>query len=264
MDSKISEITFFIVFSSLILLVLAGLVINLLLISRNKRLKHQSQLLEVKSNYEKELMKTQVEVAENTLNDIARDLHDDVGQMLTFSIIKMNSINVKDDKHLENNLIEVRESVRQSLQTIRELSKSFSQDYLSNFGIHYSLQRLFDRLNRQKIISAKLDFPDTIKFKLQSSELFTFRIIQELVTNTVKHSEAREVWLQVSENENSIILKYHDNGIGISEETLARIRDHDSLGFSNIQKRIILMNGHFEIKSNLPTGTAVEISIPNE
>jgi len=264
MDSKISEITFFIVFSSLILLVLAGLVINLLLISRNKRLKHQGQLQEVKSTYEKELMKTQVEVAENTLNDIARDLHDDVGQMLTFSIIKMNSIKVKDDERLEHDLAEVRESVRQSLQSIREISKSFSQDYLSGFGIHHSLQKLFDRLNRLKLITAMLDFPDFIKFKLQSSELFTFRIVQELITNTLKHSKAREVWLKISENENRIFLKYSDNGIGIPEETLSKIKTLDSLGFSNINKRIMLMNGSFEIKSNEPTGIAVEISIPND
>lgn len=264
MDSQTQEIVFFVIIATGAILLAVILVVNLLLLSRNRRLKHESLVLELKNKYEKELMKTQVEVAENTLNDIARDLHDDVGQMLTFSIIQLNNIKTEDNKIIENNLSEVRNSIKNTLQSVREISKTLSNDYISSFGIYESLQRLFERLERQKILSSKLNFSSSILFKSRSNELFVFRIIQELVSNTIKHSQAMEMSLSLFQENNNLKIEYRDNGKGISPELLNSNQLPNSLGFANIYKRIELMKGMIEINSNVGEGFYLQLTIPNE
>jgi signal transduction histidine kinase len=264
MDTKESDIIFFIAISTFLLFFLAVLVINLLLVGRNRRLKHLAQVLEMKSNYEKELMKTQVEVAENTMNDIARDLHDDVGQMLTFSIIQLNTLKEPYDASLENKLADVKVSIQNTLQSVRSISKTLSSDYLTSFGIYESLQRLFERLNKQSLIKSSLQFPSALLFRSRSNELFAFRMIQELVNNTLKHSGATEVFLNVREEHNQVKIEYHDNGKGISKEILSSDRLKNSLGFTNIYKRAELMRGNIQLGADPGKGFYLQFCFPNE
>jgi len=264
MDPEVKDILLSVGISTVAFLILAALVINLLLVSRNRRLKHQARVLELKSNFEKELVKTQVEVAENTLNDIARDLHDDVGQMLTFSIIQLNNIKEAANTPVENKLMDVRTSLQNTLQSVRSISKTLSNDYITSFGIYESVQQLFGRLSRQGIVKTTLSFPQSVLFKSRSNELFAFRIIQELVSNTIKHAEATEIKLKVSEENNLLKMEYSDNGKGIQKDFLQRDRLKNSLGFTNISRRADLMKGHIEIRTNDHEGFYLQLSFPNE
>lgn len=264
MDKETTDIIFFVVATTASLVFLAVLVINLLLVGRNRRLKHRTQVVEMKSNYEKELMKTQVEVAENTLNDIARDLHDDVGQMLTFSIIQLNNIRTDSNPVFENKLSEVRVSVQNTLQSVRSISKTLSNDYISSFGIYESLQRLFERLTRQGILQPTLIFPPALLFRSRSNELFAFRIIQELVSNTLKHAHATSVSLKVTEENNLLTIEYRDNGTGLPPEMLEHDQLSASLGFTNLYKRAEMMKGTLEIRANAGEGFYLQLRFPNE
>jgi hypothetical protein len=234
------------------------------LIGRNRRLKHNNEVLEMKSNFEKELMKTQVEVAENTLNDIARDLHDDVGQMLTFSIIQLNNFSISSDEGLNKKLSEVKDSVQNTLQSVRSISKTLSNDYLTSFGIFESLKRLFERINKQEAIRAELRFPESILFRSKSNELFSFRIIQELINNTLKHAGATELHLKVHEEIASIKIQYSDNGTGIPKDKLNAGEMRKGLGFTNIYKRAELMKGRIQIESETGQGFHFILIFPNE
>ncbi|HYV95213.1 MAG TPA: ATP-binding protein [Chitinophagales bacterium] len=218
----------------------------------------------MKTSFEKELMKTQVEVAENTLNDIARDLHDDVGQMLTFSIIQLNNIRPMPDAATEKNIAAARESVQNTLQSVRSISKTLSNDYLSSFGMEESLKRLFERIARQGIVRTTLVFPANVLFSSRSNEVFAFRIIQELVTNTLKHSGATELSLIISEADGNIQIEYSDNGKGLHGDQFNNEQLKNSLGFTNIFKRAELMHGEITISNNSEGGFYLRLSFPNK
>ncbi len=261
MDTPVSSIVFFVALSTVVLLVLAGMVVNLLLISRNRRLKHRNEVLEMKTSFEKELMKTQVEVAEHTLNDIARDLHDDVGQMLTLSIIQLN--NLKDEHAPTSSVDQVRETVQSTLHSVRSLSKTLSNDYITSFGIRDSLNRLFERLNKQRMIKAELSFPDEVVFHSKPSELFVFRIIQELVSNTLKHAGATKIYTGIIEVGDVIEIDYRDNGKGMDIELLKSGTLKSSLGYVNIFHRVEMLKGNITIPEISSEGFYFRFSIPN-
>lgn len=264
MDIHTPEVVIFVIITTIVLLLLVFLVVNLLLLGRNRRLKYQNQLLEVKTNYEKELLKTQVEVAENTLNDLARDLHDDIGQLLTFSIISLNSLPITNNAEFDEKIVSVKEVVQTTMNTIRYISRSYSSEYLSKFGFREAITRLFERINRSFNIHAEIDFPEAIVFNSHSNEIFLYRILQELINNSYKHSQGDYIKLTINEQNGNLHIEYHDNGIGLPVELLKINNLKNSLGFTNIFNRAEFMKGDVKFPDGKGKGFHFIFSFPND
>ncbi|CAN5528396.1 hypothetical protein BH11BAC2_BH11BAC2_00980 [soil metagenome] len=262
MDKEIGNVAFFLIVVTFLIVFLVLLLINLLLTGRNRKLKHQTEVLEIKASIEEEVNRVKIEVAESTLNDVAHDLHDNVGQLLTFSIIQLN--NLRQNPLLsENNLVgEARDSVQEALQSIRSISKVLSHDYISSFGIKEATQRIFESLERNNVLKTQLDFQDDLEFVSSSNELFAFRIIQECVNNTIKHAEASEITLKVSLLGNEIQIIYQDNGKG-SDKNLEIEKLKNGLGMTSMRKRAEMMKGTFEISPAVPHGLKILLEFPN-
>ncbi len=243
MDKGKSEIAIFIILTTFVILLMILMLVNLLLSGRNKRLRFKSELAEMKTQLEMELAKTRVEVAESTLNDVARDLHDDVGQQISFSIIQLNNFLQVADLNTNKTLAEAKESMHDALQSVRSISKVLSHDYISSFGINNAIEQLFSGLKRKGIIQTSLDFSNEIHFISASNEIFAFRIIQECISNTIKHAEADHLSLFIREENNIITITYSDNGKGINFEMINNDFKKFSMGFSNLIKRAELMKG---------------------
>lgn len=258
---KTSDIIFFVVATVIILLLLAVLVINLLLIGRNRKLKHGNELLKLKGDYQKELAKTQIEVIDSTLNDIGQQLHDDVGQMIAFSIVQLNNLETNDTS-LRKEIATIRESVQGSMHSLREISKTLSTDYLKSFGLFESLKRLVDSVQKTSGLIVHTNIDQNIVFNTMSNEVFCFRILQELFTNTLKHAHATEISLMLKKEDSFIHLLYSDNGKGISGISLHELKTEKSLGLTNIFKRVELMKGRIELDSN-KTGFNLNIVFEN-
>jgi signal transduction histidine kinase len=260
METENGEIIFFVVFTSIVLVLLVLLVINLLLIGRNRKLKHDNEVLKLKTEYEQALTQTQVEVAEQTLNDIARDLHDDISQQLTFSIMQLDSLSDSLTGNEQKQAEEASDIVRQSLQSVRSISHSLSSDYIQSFGIYPSLHRLVERINKQQRIICELNFSKLVLFKNKPNEIFAFRILQELITNTLKYAQAKNITIAVVEINDTIIISYADDGKGMNINTTNPTM---GVGFLNMKKRADLLLGKIEIKSELGKGFSARLEFTN-
>jgi signal transduction histidine kinase len=221
-------------------------------------------MLAMKADQERELSQVKLEVAESTLTDVARDLHDDVGQLLSFSIIQMNNAKDKTDQQQKEIYAEARDSIHNALQSVRSISKILSSDYISSFGLYESLQRLFENASRQAGIEATLNYPHKILFQTAGNELLSFRILQECVNNTIKHSGATEITLSVREEKDYIYIQYDDNGKGLDENQVQEDMLKNSLGFTNIAKRTQMMNGTFAMVAKEERGIRFLLHFPNQ
>lgn len=259
MDKNQTDILYFLIITTSLLVFFSVLVINLLLVSRNRKLRHINEMHRLQVLQEKELANVRLEVTETTLREVAADLHDDTGQLLTVAIMQLNRLskNAPDDT-VEQAL----HAVRSGLDSVRNISRILNSDYLRSFGLKTALQRLKERLEKGGKLHLRYDLDDDLVWSDPSLELHAFRIIQELVSNTIKHAEATEINIQLNMKEDKISMYYTDNGKGLPDDPGRPAAP--GAGLLNIEQRVKYMGGQiiplqeahrgFHLKFLFPTG----------
>ena len=260
MEKEGAENIFLVVSSSLVVLLLLVLVVNLFLSRRKKELKSRMDLLLLKARLEEEISKTQLEVAENTLNDIARELHDDLGQRLTLTNMHLHRLKTTDPE-LMKRIAEMRETFTGTIDYVRSISKTLGSDYISSFGIREAAIQLFKRVEKSGM-RCIFQFPDDIKFRAPAAELIVFRIVQELVNNTLKHAEASEISLSIAGLPQQIRIVYADNGKGLPPGNQGKPVS-EGLGLLSIRNRIDLLKGTMTVDPAPVSGFRMEFQFPN-
>lgn len=258
MDENNTSIIFFIIISTLTLIIFVGLVINLLLLSRNKNLKHQSKINELNASFEKEVLLTKYEIKGHTQDQIANDLHNDVGQILTSALIQ---INLSKMKHPRNDIYldEAYKQVSESLNIVRDFSKLLSSEFIETIGLKAMLDRLIESVSKNEI-EILFRFDGKTVEAVHSLDLILYRIIQEFLTNTLKHAKASVVQIVVVFTIKEVIISYSDNGIWKMEDNY--LKEDSGIGLKSIKKRIELLRGNFFVETNIPHGFKSVISLP--
>ncbi len=254
MEKASENISYFIIATTLVILICVIGLVSLLLLSRNRRLKHVNDVLKLNADFQKELDTTKHEVMEQVFSDVSGELHDNVGQTLTLAVLNINRM--KDD---ESGLVnETREIIRQAMQEIREVSHMLSSDYWNKFDLRESIQTLEMQLIRLKSMRTDFTFVEEFPNLGKEQEVIIFRVIQELINNSLKHSKANMILLNIDYKEDCLIINYHDNGIGISDTSVSS----NGIGMSSIKSRMNLVNAKWDIKSNKENGFQFLATIP--
>ena len=151
------------------------------------------------------------------------------------------------------------ELLQKSRTTIRAIANNLMPQVLMKFGLFGAIQALVDELFKRTPVTIHLQAPDSkIRFD-QSQEISIYRIIQELLNNTVKHSRASEVNLRMSLYKNYLSIFLSDNGVGYDLKN-AETAHLKSKGVSNIKQRIKFLSGR--LNSKIKNGSRVYILIP--
>lgn len=251
MDQQAKDTILLIVVTTALILFFVGLVINLLLYARNRKLKHLAEMQDLKLTFEKEIISTRLEVTESTLAEVSADLHDDVGQMLTVAILELNRLTGAD---------EARNAVRASLDSIRSISKIMNPEYFKNVGLNDAILRLAERINKQGKIKVDVFFSEFVYWKNLNHEIYVFRIIQELVTNTLKYAEAKQIFIRFESELEGHLIRYSDDGIGMTNS----VDDAPSgLGMLNILRRVQVLHGTILIETKPGLGFNAIIRFPD-
>jgi signal transduction histidine kinase len=184
---------------------------------------------------------------------IGRDLHDDVGASLSnLKMIMAQTIEVNKDKPVYKPLID------NIIITVRNISHSLSPPGLSLFGLESTLHELFDTFNMAGNI--KLVFENDLGEKLndfnEQTALSLYRVIQELLTNTVKHANAGQVLIKCFKENTSSIITYQDDGKGM--DIAAK---KTGMGLQNIEARLGMIKARYEMPA-VAKGFFLKIIIP--
>lgn len=206
---------------------------------------------------------------EDEAKRISRELHDELGQELT--TLKMNLAQLKnccgpykEDTNCANKLYEnielMNRQIFDMISFIRKISSELRPSVLDKLGLSSALEWIIENLQNKTEVAFHLNTFDQ-KIKLASEiEIALFRITQEALTNTLRHSKAQNVYIDVSINKDDVILEIKDDGIGINVSFDSELK---SLGIIGMKERAELLNGQFSISSNHDTkGTLVKVIIP--
>jgi signal transduction histidine kinase len=194
---------------------------------------------------------------------LARELHDGLGSML--SGIKHSFSSIKNNIHLDNKQdVDFDASIEKlniSIKEIRNISHSMMDaDSLLHNGLVNALRDYCRSLTKPEILKVNFEELALENMVLKDEQTFhVFRIVQELLQNILKHSQATEVIVQLSKNNNELSITVEDNGIGFDN---ANINAKKGIGFKNIQARLKIINGSIDVRSAINKGTSIYIQCP--
>jgi signal transduction histidine kinase len=250
-----------ILFAGLLLLLLSIVYIGFIFLARDKQNKLIREKDTMEELFQEELLKTQIEVQEQTRKNLAADLHDNIGQVLSLTNVTLASIN-PDDKEKTRLKIEVtQELVTRSIRELRQLSKIINGEQLIKQGLVQTIEQEISWLQRNGHYTVEFthDLPDA-GISNTDKDLFLYRLLQESLNNIIKHSGANTITIHLTYADHSLRLMIADNGIGFNAKE--KLNQQGGLGLLNMQKRVALLNGTIEINTAENKGTSIIFSIP--
>jgi PAS domain S-box-containing protein len=200
---------------------------------------------------------------------IARELHDEFGQALTGMKLDLSWLGTKlarllptvAGKPLVKKTQGLMASVDALIDSVRETATSLRPGMLDDLGLIPALEWLTKDFSRKTGIACEVDIGPGVTQAQLSDESSTalFRIVQELLTNVIRHAQASAVHVRLSETDELLLLELTDNGTGISPH---RITQSGSLGLRGMQERATLLGGSFTIRGSPGIGTTATIALP--
>ena len=208
-----------------------------------------------RKNLEKKLLETMIETEEKERARFAQDLHDEVGPLLSSLKMYISALrDVKDEKRLKEFTDRSLNLIAETISTVRRTSNALSPHILTNFGIITAIDTLIE--NNQKFIGITMESNFSNERFHSNVEIVYYRIIKELINNTLKHAGANSIKIVLNYDKSNLHLVYSDNGKGFDfnkEINSAK----GGIGLSNILNRVKTIGGEYLF--NTERGTRFEL-----
>ncbi|MGZ3862992.1 MAG: tetratricopeptide repeat-containing sensor histidine kinase [Bacteroidia bacterium] len=192
-----------------------------------------------------------IENAEAERLRISRDLHDDIGQSLSMIKSKISAGKIESSQNLEGELGRV-------IEQTREISKNLYPSYLEKIGLVRSVARLVENIQSSTKLECSFDVSEDVDYLPITTKTHLYRILQECVNNTIKHSGATALKISIELHANEFLLTYQDNGKGLEETKTV-----NGIGMFSIKERAKIINGNLHIDDKTQKGFKITISFKN-
>jgi len=232
MDNLEIEVIHFLFTGTIALLILSIGFITIYIKWLRKLTKEQIKLVELERIHKQQVLENIIESVEIERTRIARDLHDQIGN--TFSLLSLILQQSEDEKVKEALLL-----IENGLNNTRELVYQIMPPELKLFGLEYALEEICIRVNKSNTLVAEWPIKCDLKHYSLRIQLSLYRIVQELISNTIKHSNADRLTLIFCDMGEEMQILYRDNGTVKHERTADQRKGY---GLSNIERRVQLLN----------------------
>jgi signal transduction histidine kinase len=265
--STASGFNYIMLFGTLAMVSLTLGIVFFVIFHQRKVTRFNAELKKMEDEKQQALLNASIKFQEEERNRIAADLHDDVGPLLATARLYLNEniIHQEPASQLQS-VFSAKQIIDDAIQLIRNISHSMMPPTLKNFGLESAMSDLFQKINGSGTLNASVRFHDyRTRLKLDQ-ELLIFRIVQELINNIIKHSNAGFIHLTQNANATHSYFRLHHDGKGLLQEDFERLSHTSSgLGLKNITSRVRVLNGRifFEIDPS-HTYYKVTIEIPKD
>lgn len=229
---------------------------------RQQQVKQAALLQQMELAHQKKLLYVMIESQEEERKRIGRDLHDGVGAALSRLNTLIHQWMGNDNKQelKDNNKSSCFQLLDSIEQDTRQIAHLLSPPTLELFGLEEALYELGENISRLNNLPVNIHSRLTHSFSgvAKATQLSLFRVLQELLANTIKHARARQVTIDMSETTDAWVLVYTDDGKGLPDK-----KDRKSgMGLFNIESRLSMIGAAYAITSLPGSGMQVAISIP--
>jgi len=260
-------ITTVLFFGTVGMLVLAIGLVVFIVFHQRRVIRYQMQLQRMEDEQQKILLNASIRWQEEERQRIAADLHDDAGPLLATARLYLNENLVHQDINTQlQSIYNAKQIIDDTIQLIRNISHSLMPPTLKNFGLESAINDLFQKISGSGSMNASSRFHDYRHRLRPEQELLIFRVVQELVNNILKHSNASFIHLTQNYADNKFYLRLHHDGRGITQADFERMNKSSlGLGLKNIQSRVKVLQADINFEKDLSqTYYKVTLEIPLE
>jgi len=263
MHSTHYNLILFILASAVLILLMAGFIVTILFLYKKKQLAYFQTIEELKLDYEKNLLHTQLEIQEQTLQHISREIHDNINLSLTLAKLNLNTLDWGHSARARTQIDSSLQQISKAITDLGNISKGMNSELITNQGLMEVLKKETDRLKELDLFELSYSITGSPVFLDSQKELVIFRIIQEAFNNIIKHAKASLVKLNLEYETDHINVCITDNGQGFCKEEVEQNKNKESkAGLINMHKRATLFNGKTVIDSTIGAGTCIHVTIP--
>jgi len=238
----------------ILLLVISVFFLFRIYLKRKNKLLLEKERMNIE--FEQTLLKSQLEIQEHTFNDISREIHDNIGQVLSLVRINLNTLRAPDDMEKVELMDEL---MGKAISDLRSLSHSLDADHIRNNGWPVAVNKLLNDLQKTGKYKTFIHIDEDLPALGSDKPIILFRMIQETINNIIRHAAADTIYLDAKKENDKIIIKIKDNGKGFDAG-----RNSPGVGLQNLKNRSKMINAGLLIKSEQGKGTQVTISIKTE
>lgn len=217
---------------------------------RKKQVENRNEVNLLHQQFEAAMLQSQIEITEQTLQNISQEIHDNVGQRLSLASIYLNSTNEGDER-----VVQASKLVETALKDLRNLSRSLNGNYVLQRGIELAIEQeaaIIDASGKMQCTFSSNGEKHNLS---EQQEVILFRCVQEALNNAVKHSGATHLRIDMNQTQELTSIAIMDNGKGIPTSP------NKGLGFQSIRQRIALLQGNFSLDTQTNVGTTIQFTI---
>lgn len=242
---------------------LVGVIIFFVLVYQKKMIRQEVAMQRMETEHQKNLLNATIESQEQERQRIARDLHDEVGAMLSVIKMSLQQVERKAEQEKTKELtLETKAMVTETIDNVRRISKDLMPVALLKLGLPTALEDLFKKLENLEGLKATSLLKGTPQPLPQATALGLYRVIQEALNNCLKHAKASVITCILRFQPNGLHLSFEDNGKGFDLESLLKSKDSTKgLGVKNIESRVNMLGGKLKHTSAPGKGTQIHIEL---
>lgn len=254
------ELIIFIFLINIILLIFIVGVVAFIFQYRKRKIEHDKELIKINEQHVKDLLSSQIEVQQQTMVDIGKEIHDNLGQKLTLASIYLQQIPYKiEGGSLIQQTEEVNGLLNEILRDLRQLSQSLVSPEFYESDLLVLLKKEVERVNGMTPVQILMQTTESsLKLNMVQRNAI-FRIIQEFVQNCLKHSRCNKIDLNITKNEKLLRFEVSDNGIGFEKE-----KGLPGIGLTNMKRRAIELGASYDLESQPGKGTKIILQLETE
>lgn len=253
-----TEFIIIFIFISVLLILALGVFVTMIIFRYQQR--QNSYFIDIeslKTSYQNSLLQSQLEIQEQTFQNISREIHDNIGQKLTLAKLQLNTLTYNTKNETASRVNDSISMIGEAITDLSDISKSMNSEILLNNGLIKAME--FETAQLLKSGRYKIHFSVTGEavFLDANTELVLFRIAQEALANIIKHADASEIKIRLHYDNVLVTMAIHDNGKGFRTEG-----NYFGSGLSNMKKRADTIKANLLISSTPNECTKIQIEIP--
>lgn len=220
------------------------------------------RLEESRREAENRVLNAVIQTEEKERKRFAKDLHDGLGPLLSTVKMSISTLSLMDQDPSRKEIIEnAAHVINESIKSIKEISNNLSPHILNNFGLASAIKDFSNKIG-SKVVHINFESNAFNKRFDENVEVVLYRVVCELINNTMKHANARNADINLSYQHKNILLSYSDDGVGFNvKEVVGDNMQVTGMGYSNMLSRVNSIKGRMDVESSPESGTKVLIRV---